>query len=88
MNEECVDEVCLTCGDVAVPAVIVSIEQDDLATVRTVRNLPDHKTDQITDHITEQISVALVDAGPGDTVLVHAGEAIGVVEPVRTEVDV
>ena len=27
----------------------------------------------------ELISVALVDAGPGDTVLVHAGEAIAVV---------
>ena len=29
----------------------------------------------------EEVSVALVSAGPGDTILVHAGEAIGVVGP-------
>jgi hydrogenase expression/formation protein HypC len=28
----------------------------------------------------EEVSVALVDAGPGDVVLVHAKEAIAVVE--------
>ncbi len=67
MTGECLDEVCLTCGDIAVPAVVVDLSPDELATVLT--GAPG---------ATEEISVALVDARPGDTVLVHAREAIAV----------
>jgi hydrogenase maturation factor len=62
---ECVDEVCLTCSDAAVPVVVERLLGDDLALVDTGSG-------------TEEISIALVDAEPGDTVLVHAKEAIAV----------
>jgi hydrogenase maturation factor len=64
----CVDEVCITCSDVAVPVRIMSLHGFELATVRTEAG-----TD-------EEISVALVDAVVGDVVLVHAKEAIARVE--------
>lgn len=66
MNEppQCVGEVCITCSDVAVPVRILVLHDDELATVRTEAG-----TD-------EEISVALVDVTVGDTVLVHAKEAI------------
>jgi hypothetical protein len=57
---------CITCGDVAVE-------------VRVVRLLPDELADVDTGEGTEQVSVALVSALVGDTILVHAGEAIAVV---------
>ncbi|GAA1684189.1 HypC/HybG/HupF family hydrogenase formation chaperone [Nonomuraea maheshkhaliensis] len=60
-------ERCVTCGDVAVP-------------VRIARLLPDGLALADTGDGTEEISVALVAARPGDTVLVHAKEAIAVVE--------
>jgi hydrogenase maturation factor len=47
--------------------------------VRVVRLLPDGLADVDTGQGTELVSVALVSAAPGDTVLVHAGEAIAVV---------
>jgi hydrogenase maturation factor len=47
--------------------------------VRVVRLLPDDLADVDTGRGTEVVSVALVSAVPGDTVLVHAGEAIAVV---------
>jgi hydrogenase maturation factor len=62
----CHDEVCITCSDQAVPSRV--LELGDLGTA-----LVDTGTSR------ELISVALVDAAPGDTVLVHAGEAIAVV---------
>jgi len=62
----CTDEVCVTCSDVAVPVTIVALLPDAMARVSTSVG-------------EEEISVALVSAGPGDTVLVHAGEAIAVV---------
>ncbi|MDQ2707356.1 MAG: HypC/HybG/HupF family hydrogenase formation chaperone [Actinomycetota bacterium] len=62
--QSCVGDVCITCSDVAVPVRILELHPHDLATVRTEAG-----TD-------EEISVALVDAGVGDTVLVHAKEAI------------
>jgi hydrogenase expression/formation protein HypC len=46
--------------------------------VRIVRLLPDGLADVDTGEGTERVSVALVRAGVGDTVLVHAGEAIAV----------
>jgi hydrogenase expression/formation protein HypC len=62
----CEDEVCITCSDTAVPSRVVELRQPHLALVDTGSSL-------------EEVSVALVDARPGDTVLVHAGEAIAVV---------
>jgi hydrogenase expression/formation protein HypC len=57
---------CITCGDIAVE-------------VRVVRLLPDGLADVDTGEGTERVSVALVGATVGDTILVHAGEAIAVV---------
>jgi hydrogenase expression/formation protein HypC len=61
----CHDEVCVTCSDTAVAVTIVRLLGDDLAVVDT-------------GDAEEEVSVALVDAGVGDTILVHAGEAIAV----------
>ncbi|SDJ37727.1 HypC/HybG/HupF family hydrogenase formation chaperone [Nonomuraea jiangxiensis] len=58
---------CLTCGDIAVQVRVVSLLPAGLALVDTGSG-------------TEEISVALVAARVGDTVLVHAGEAIVVIE--------
>jgi hydrogenase expression/formation protein HypC len=62
---ECHDEVCITCSDQAVAVTVVRLLDDDLALVDTVAGQ-------------EEVSVALVAAGVGDTILVHAGEAIAV----------
>ena len=62
----CEGDHCITCGDIAVE-------------VRVVRLLPDDLADVDTGAGTEQVSVALVSAGVGDTIVVHAGEAIAVV---------
>ena len=62
----CREGVCVTCSDEAVPVTVVRTLDGDLAVV-----------DVGGSH--EEISVALVDAAPGDTVLVHAKEAIAVV---------
>jgi len=56
---------CITCSDVAVPVTVLELLDDDLATVDAGEGRR------------ELVSVALVQAGVGDTVLVHAGEAIG-----------
>jgi hydrogenase expression/formation protein HypC len=65
MTAECHDEVCITCSDQAVAVVVVELRAGELALVDTGRGL-------------EEVSVALVDAQVGDTVLVHAKEAIAV----------
>ena len=57
------DDVCITCSDQAVPVRVVRLLGDGLAIADTGVS-----------H--EEISVALVEARPGDTVLVHAKEAI------------
>jgi hydrogenase expression/formation protein HypC len=62
---DCIDEVCVTCSDTAVPGTVVALLADDLAIIGTAAG-------------EEEVSVALVTAGIGDTVLVHAGEAIAV----------
>lgn len=64
----CTHQVCITCSDQAVPVTVVRVLGDELAEVDTGAGR-------------EQVSVALVDARVGDTVLVHAGEAIAVVSP-------
>lgn len=62
---ECHDEVCVTCSDTAVAVTIVRLLDDGLAVVDTGDG-------------EEEVSVALVEAGAGDTILVHAREAIAV----------
>jgi hydrogenase expression/formation protein HypC len=68
---ECHDEVCITCSDQAVAVTVVRLLDDDLALVDTGAGLEDGAGREV-------VSVALVAAGVGDTILVHAGEAIAV----------
>jgi hydrogenase expression/formation protein HypC len=63
----CQDGRCVTCSDTAVPVTVVRLLDDSLAEVDAGEGR------------VEEISVALVSACVGDTVLVHAGEAIAVV---------
>ncbi|MGP3935204.1 HypC/HybG/HupF family hydrogenase formation chaperone [Nonomuraea sp. KM88] len=80
---------CVTCGDVAVRVRVVGLLPGGLALVGTGTGTGSTGTGTGTgtggagteaDAGTEEISVALVEARVGDTVLVHAGEAIAVVE--------
>ena len=59
----CHGDVCITCGDVAVPVTVVELLPGELALVDTGETV-------------EEISVALVDTQVGGRVLVHAKEAI------------
>ena len=63
----CPDGVCLTCSDTAVEVTVVELLEDELAVVDTGSTR-------------EEVSVALVEAGVGDRILVHAGEAIARLE--------
>lgn len=65
--DPCRDDVCVTCSDRAVEVTVARLLADELAIVLTE------------DGGAEEVSVALVEAGVGDTILVHAGEAIAVV---------
>ena len=65
---ECIGEVCITCSDTAVPVTVVRLLADQMAVVDTGAGQ-------------ETVSVALVTAGVGDTILVHAREAIAMVGP-------
>ncbi|MGH3728847.1 MAG: HypC/HybG/HupF family hydrogenase formation chaperone [Micromonosporaceae bacterium] len=62
----CRDDVCVTCSDEAVEVLVTKLLDDAFAMVDTGLSR-------------ELVSVALVDVAVGDTVLVHAKEAIGVV---------
>jgi hydrogenase expression/formation protein HypC len=62
---ECHGEVCITCSDAAVQVRVVELRADAMALVDTGAGQ-------------EEVSVALVTAAVGDTMLVHAGEAIAV----------
>jgi hydrogenase expression/formation protein HypC len=62
---ECHDDVCITCSDAAVQVTVLRLLDDELAVVQT-------------DGGQEEVSVALVRAKVGDTILVHASEAIAV----------
>ncbi|MFB4311199.1 HypC/HybG/HupF family hydrogenase formation chaperone [Actinomadura sp. GTD37] len=64
---ECAGGHCTTCSDEAVPVVVLRLLDGGFADA------------DAGDGRVERISVALVDAAEGDTVLVHAKEAIGVV---------
>jgi hydrogenase expression/formation protein HypC len=63
----CYEDHCITCSDTAVEVRVLRLLDDDLALV-------DAGSGQ-----EEEVSVALVAAAVGDTVLVHAREAIAVV---------
>ena len=63
---ECHDDVCITCSDTAVEVTVVRLLDDGLAVVDGGQG-------------EEEVSVALVEAQAGDTILVHAGEAIAIV---------
>jgi hydrogenase maturation factor len=65
---DCHGDVCITCSDEAVAVRVVELMHAGLALVDTGAGL-------------EEVSVALVDAAVGDTILVHAKEAIAVVQP-------
>ncbi|HEY2697948.1 MAG TPA: HypC/HybG/HupF family hydrogenase formation chaperone [Pseudonocardiaceae bacterium] len=67
-SQECHDEVCITCSDLAVQVRVLRLQADDLAIVDTGSS-------------EEEVSVALVSAHVGDTILVHASEAIAVIRP-------
>jgi hydrogenase expression/formation protein HypC len=67
MIPECHGEVCITCSDTAVEVTVVRLLAGGLAVVDTGQGTE------------EEVSVALVEARPGDTILVHAKEAIAVV---------
>ena len=63
---QCHDDVCITCSDTAVEVTVLRLLDDGLAIVDTGQG-------------EEEVSIALVTAQPGDTILVHAREAIAVV---------
>ena len=62
----CHGDVCITCSDTAVEVTVLRLLGDGMAVVDTGA-------------AEEEVSVALVAAGPGDIILVHAREAIAVV---------
>jgi hydrogenase expression/formation protein HypC len=63
----CYDGVCITCSDQAVEVTIVELLEDRFAVVDTGAGR-------------ETVSVALVSAGVGDRILVHASEAIATLD--------
>ena len=63
---QCYGDVCITCSDTAVQVTVVRLLEDQMAVVEGGAG-------------EETVSVALVSADVGDTVLVHAREAIAVV---------
>jgi hydrogenase expression/formation protein HypC len=65
-EDECHGDTCITCGDVAVEVTVRRLLADGMAIVGTAAATE------------EEVSVALVDAEPGDRILVHAREAIAV----------
>jgi hydrogenase expression/formation protein HypC len=65
-EEHCHGDVCITCSDTAVEVTVLRLLDDEMAVVDTGSGR-------------ETVSVALVTAGVGDTILVHAREAIAVV---------
>jgi hydrogenase expression/formation protein HypC len=64
----CVGDLCITCSDMAVEVRVVRLLEEQMAVVDTGVG-------------EETVSVALVSAGVGDRILVHAREAIAVVGP-------
>jgi len=70
LQEGCVEGVCVTCGDVALPAAVVSV-RGSAAVVRTAQG-------------EEEADVTLVaPVAPGELVLVHGGVALERVKPIE-----
>jgi hydrogenase maturation factor len=66
---ECHDDVCITCGDVAIEVTVASIEGTRVTCVAT-------------DGTSHDVAADLVaPVHPGDRLVVHAGVAIARVEP-------
>ena len=65
-DEYCSGDACITCSDAAVQVTVLRLLSDEMAVVDTGAG-------------EETVSVALVTAGVGDTILVHASEAIAVI---------
>jgi hydrogenase expression/formation protein HypC len=65
-EEYCSGDSCITCSDIAVQVTVLRLLADEMAVVSTGAG-------------EETVSVALVTAGVGDTILVHASEAIAVI---------
>jgi hydrogenase expression/formation protein HypC len=63
LPDDCHGDACITCSDTAVEVRVLRLLPDDMAVVDTGAG-------------EERVSVALVTASAGDTILVHAGEAI------------
>ncbi|GAB2863597.1 hypothetical protein GCM10022221_74470 [Actinocorallia aurea] len=66
----CMGEVCLTCAEGAIAARVHEVRPGGRALVETGAG-------------PVEVSVALVDARPGDLLLIHADEALAVVEELR-----
>ncbi len=64
-DKHCDGDVCITCSDTAVEVTVRRLLADEMAVVDTGAG-------------EETVSVALVTANVGDTILVHAREAIAV----------
>jgi len=62
---DCTSESCITCGDVAVAMRVIEVDEE-----RCLALCESAGGERST------VEIALVDAGPGDEVLVHAGTAI------------
>ncbi len=62
---DCTSETCITCGDVAVAMKVIEVDEERcLALCETAEGAR------------STVEIALVEASPGDEVLVHAGTAI------------
>ena len=69
----CHGDACITCGDIAVEVTVLRLLPESLAIVDNGEGTE------------EEVSVALVSAEVGDTILVHASEAIAVVHRAGSE---
>jgi hydrogenase expression/formation protein HypC len=65
-SEHCSGDTCITCSDTAVQVTVLRLLADEMAVVEGGAG-------------EETVSVALVSVGVGDTILVHASEAIAVI---------
>jgi hydrogenase expression/formation protein HypC len=62
---DCTPDTCITCGDVGIPMLVLEVDEE-----RCLALCESAEGERST------VEIALVDAGPGDEVLVHAGTAI------------
>ena len=62
---DCTSDTCITCGDVAVAMRVIEVDEE-----RCLALCESPAGERST------VEIALVDAAPGDEVLVHAGTAI------------